>query len=249
MMARLAAVDPMPELYGPDFFDAMAPVSLSSARAVWPLLLSLLGRPRSVVDFGCGPAAWLAALHELVPNAELVGVDHPGAVDHPMLIQRAEFIGADLTKSIDLERSFDLCLSLEVAEHLPETAAGIFVETLTRHADSIVFSAAIPAQGGTGHLNEQWPTYWRQLFAQHGFRCVDCIRPAVWDNEAVDRQYRQNMMLFLRSLAEIDLPDWGCAHLVHPDNFLDARVPLRPARTFRNLWRFVRRQPLLHRDR
>jgi hypothetical protein len=34
----------------------------------------------------------------------------------------------------------------------------------------VLFSAAIPAQGGTGHVNERWPGYSRALFAARGYR-------------------------------------------------------------------------------
>ena len=58
------------------------------------------------------------------------------------------------------------------------------------------FSAAIPYQRGTDHLNEQWPDYWAALFADHGYVPVDGIRPLVWSNAAVLPFYRQNIMIF-----------------------------------------------------
>jgi 2-polyprenyl-3-methyl-5-hydroxy-6-metoxy-1,4-benzoquinol methylase len=65
-----------------------------------------------------------------------------------------------LIQPLDLEKEFDLVVSLEVAEHLPASAADQFVNTLVKHGKKILFSAAIPGQGGQDHLNEQWPDYW-----------------------------------------------------------------------------------------
>src|SRR5579862_3100091 len=65
-----------------------------------------------------------------------------------------------LDRPFNLGRSFDLAMSFEVAEHLPPDAAKGFVDSLTRLAPLVLFSAAIPFQGGVGHINEQWPEYW-----------------------------------------------------------------------------------------
>jgi hypothetical protein len=60
----------------------------------------------------------------------------------------------------------------------------------------VLFSAAIPGQGGTGHVNEQWPKYWRQLFAARGFRLLDPIRPLVREDYRIKFWYRQNILMF-----------------------------------------------------
>lgn len=72
-----------------------------------------------------------------------------------------------------------------------------FIESLTKAAPVVVFSAAIPGQGGTNHINLQWPWYWRNLFARRGFICCDPIRPLLWCDERVDWVYRQNIYVFL----------------------------------------------------
>jgi hypothetical protein len=71
------------------------------------------------------------------------------------------------------------------------------VESLTRHGDTILFSAAIPGQGGTHHINEQFPEYWAAVFRQKGFSVVDVLRPAIWTNNRVNWWYRQNLLLFM----------------------------------------------------
>jgi hypothetical protein len=91
----------------------------------------------------------------------------------------------DLNHQISLQRSFDLAISLEVAKHLPESRAASFVEDLTRLAPVVVFSAAIPGQGGRDHVKEQWQTYWVAIFAQHQYVVCDVVRPKIWKNRRI----------------------------------------------------------------
>jgi hypothetical protein len=88
-----------------------------------------------------------------------------------------------------------------VAEHLPEAAAEQFVRTLTDLAPVVLFSAAAPAQGGTGHLNEQWPSYWAAHFAARGYAAIDCLRPRIWQNDEIAWYYRQNLLLYASAAA------------------------------------------------
>jgi hypothetical protein len=71
------------------------------------------------------------------------------------------------------------------------------VATLVAHGDIVLFSAAIPFQGGAGHVNEQWPTQWAARFATHGFVPLDVVRPAVWNDDRVAFWYAQNTVLYV----------------------------------------------------
>ena len=124
-----------------------------------------------------------------------------------------------------LGRTFDLVQTLEVAEHLDEASADTFVDSLARHGDTILFSAAIPGQGGTHHVNEQWPSYWAEKFARAGYTAYDVIRPRIWADPQVQVWYRQNMLLFARSrVFEGAQPRLD---LVHPDLWRDPGQILR----------------------
>ena len=162
-----------------------------SAQAVLPRLLELVPA-RSLVDIGCGWGTWLRAALDL-GVAEVAGVDgewvdpaeprDPGRRVPPRRPRRAAA----------LDRRYDLAISLEVAEHLPEEAAAErFVARSSRAAPVVAFSAATPGQGGNGHVNEQWPAYWAEHFAQHGYEPVDALRPLLWDDERVEWWYAQN---------------------------------------------------------
>jgi Methyltransferase domain len=151
--------------------------------------------PRSVVDFGCGLGVWLEtfARHGVDDH---VGVDGPWVPRDALLFPQERFVVARLDKPLDLGRQFDLAVTLEVAEHLPEHRADVFVRNIVKHARFVLFSAAIPHQGGTDHVNEQWPDYWAERFAVHGYAVIDGIRPLIWSNSAVLPFYRQNAVMF-----------------------------------------------------
>jgi hypothetical protein len=104
-----------------------------------------------------------------------------------------------------------------------------------------LFSAAIPGQGGDGHLNEQWPAYWIERFVARGLKCFDRIRPLIWQNSGISTWYRQNMLLFMRDVPHSNGDDWRGAPLVHPEYF---NQPIRYRRSLENLTRLLRGQPL-----
>jgi len=63
----------------------------------------------------------------------------------------------------------------------------------------VLFSAAIPFQGGAGHVNERWPSYWAGLFARHAFVAIDVVRPHVWNDPTVAFWYAQNTILYVEA--------------------------------------------------
>jgi SAM-dependent methyltransferase len=180
--------------YTPKFFGWAVDRTRSSAEAIVPLVLERV-HPRSVVDVGCGIGVWLEAFATHGVD-DYLGVDGPWVPHEALLIPEERFVAARLDSPLDLGRRFDLAVALEVAEHLPEHRAAGFVANLARLAPCILFSAAIPHQGGTDHLNEQWLDYWAEFFAAHGYAAVDGIRPVIWSDPDVLPFYRQNVVIF-----------------------------------------------------
>lgn len=245
----------MARSYARPFYVELSSAARRSAREIVPVVLELV-RPRSVVDVGCGTGAWLAVFQEYgVP--EVLGIDGAHVPPELLEVPASCFLVHDLAQPLHLERHFDLVLALEVAEHLPPAHAGVFIASLARLGPLVLFSAAIPFQGGLHHVNEQWPAYWAGLFAAHGFIPIDCIRPRVWENARVQWWYAQNTLLFAHRGALASNSALQCAYtasagrplnLVHPRRYLGAADlrALGPRRLLAALpaalWRSVRRR-------
>jgi len=186
------------KFYGDDFYEYNIGPSFRSALK-YVDLLSLLFKPDSVVDVGCGRGTWLKAFKEKGAS-KLVGYDGMWNAQENMIDQLIVFHGVDLNEPIcisDSER-YDLAMSLEVAEHLEPTSAKDFVESLTRLSDAVLFGAAYTKQGGTNHINEQPHTYWAKIFLLFNYVPYDLFRPIVWGDKEVPFWYQQNTFLFVR---------------------------------------------------
>jgi len=219
--------------YTREFFAGHASGSLRSARRVLPIVRELLS-PRSVVDVGCGIGTWLRAWMELGVS-DVVGVDGSYVDRSQLLIEPARFHEADLsllgaagTAPPMIPRRFDLAMSLEVAEHLPLSASGALIDTLCSLAPVVLFSAAIPYQGGTDHINERLASFWAQLFAERRYAAIDAVRCRVWHDRDVEWWYRQNILLFasagaLRDSEALrkarDQTHDGALDLIHPAHY------------------------------
>jgi SAM-dependent methyltransferase len=188
-------ISDLQRLYSPAFYAQFDDESSRAARVCVPLIVELL-KPKSVVDVGCGIGQWLGEFAARGVE-DYLGIDGPHIKDDQLRIPRERFRRDDLAQPLRLEHSFDLALSLEVAEHLPPSRADAFVELLARAAPAVVFSAAVPRQGGFGHVNEQWPWYWKQLFSRLGYVQLDPFRKTIWRNPAVACYYQQNLLLYV----------------------------------------------------
>ncbi len=191
--------------YGPRFFQYINAGSFAAARVVCPLLMGWLA-PRSVIDVGCGAGAWCRVWREQ-GVAEVRGVDGSYVDPASLLIPPEDFRAIELSRPFDEERRFDLVTSLEVAEHLPADCAETFIDNLVRHGSVVLFSAAVPGQGGEFHVNEQPLSYWRARFAQRGYRCFDPLRPRLRGDRRVAPWYRYNTLLYVASDAVSSLPE------------------------------------------
>jgi SAM-dependent methyltransferase len=169
----------------------------SSSAAVIVGLLGETFEISSVLDIGCGDGRWLRSFQDRGAS-RIRGVDGPWTDRDRLLIGKQDFTVHNLEKPLDLAQKFDLAMSLEVAEHVHREFSDQFVGNLTRHADLVLFGAAIPYQGGFRHVNEQWPSYWAEKFAAAGFRCFDLVRPLTWDRDEVFFWYKQNCLIYIR---------------------------------------------------
>ncbi|MGE3840920.1 MAG: methyltransferase domain-containing protein [Vicinamibacterales bacterium] len=211
-----------PPTYSNAFYDRLRGDSLGSAEALVPLVMPLV-KPSRVVDLGCGIGTWLSVFKR--HGATVLGFDGTWVERDQLLIAASEFVAVDLAAPFDVPGTFDLAVSLEVAEHLPAEAADRLVETLTRLAPVVLFSAAIPNQGGVHHVNERWQSYWADRFRTHGYDALDCVRPALWRNGSVAYYYAQNTLLYVERTHLQRHPELVAASRDHLDASCDVVHP------------------------
>lgn len=193
--------------YDKEFFDF---VNESSGRSAAKFLAQFSDKvfPRSriqtVLDVGCGRGVWVAEwLRMGVPR--VLGIDGDYVPRESLLIPQDMFQSRDISMPFDLGIKFDLVECLEVAEHVPDAHADTLVANLVRHGDVVLFSAAIPGQGGEFHVNEQPYGYWRDKFARQGYRLHDAIRTHVAGEMEIEPWYRYNAFVFANELGRKQL--------------------------------------------
>jgi SAM-dependent methyltransferase len=192
----------------------------SSASIVAPKIMEWFA-PKTVVDVGCGLGSWLKAFADLGVT-QIMGLDGQHLNRQLLCIPEQYVVEHDLEKPFPYSKKFDLVISLEVAEHLSKDAADTYVKTLVDLGEVILFSAAIPNQGGQNHINERWISYWQEKFAKHQYHFYDVLRPVFWNNPRVKWYYRQNMFLIIKEgVVHSFEKNKPILDLVHPDLFTE----------------------------
>lgn len=182
-------------LYDEDFFASGEEQIGEIAQIIMPYVINWI-KPKSVVDFGCGEGIWLKTVSDINKDIRIFGIDG-GYINKKRLKIPADcFRAADLEKGIKLDCKYDLAISLEVAEHLDEKSSDLFADSIAWASDNILFSAAIPGQGGENHINEQWQDYWIEKFTARGYSADTSIRNFFWNEERITPWRRQNILFF-----------------------------------------------------
>jgi SAM-dependent methyltransferase len=214
------------DLHGDQLSEQEA-ANAASARRILDIVMDYY-RPTSVLDVGCGIGTWLKVAKSR-GISDLRGIEGSWLDSSKLQVEPRFVEVVDLEKGFNVGRRFDLVISLEVAEHISESAANRFIESLTCHAPVVLFSAAIPYQGGDHHVNEQFLPYWVERFSRLNYQPLDVIRGKIWSDQTILWWLRQNVVVFVeRELLARDerlrrAADESAAYplsLVHPDVYL-----------------------------
>jgi len=235
----------MKKIYGHSFYKERHQKTVYSASTVLSIVLDVMPPVHSAIDFGCGVGTWLSVLKEKGIK-EIKGLDGPWVEQDLLEISRQDFREVNFEKPIALDKKYDLAITLEVAEHISHNSAISFVESLVTASDFVLFSAAIPFQGGTGHINEQWPDYWMEIFSKKGYVALDFVRGKIWNKKQIPTWYRQNILFFVKKeqlhrIDVVNLNDHGNnfpISIVHPDTYLSK---MNQIQSIKGSWKLFRR--------
>ena len=214
--------------YDEGFYDNQQDGSLASAEEILPIVFQHLA-PESIVDFGCGTGSWLQVASQLGAK-EILGLDGAWVPHSSLRIPLENFRQVDLEKpeSIQIKDHFDLAMSLEVLEHLSNSAAQTVLQKMTESADNVLLSVAVPEQGGIHHINEHRQSYWAKLMEEKGFVPQDIVRPAIWNNPKVSVWYKQNILLYSKTSQTTTQPSSPLPlDIIHPDLYESTVADLR----------------------
>jgi SAM-dependent methyltransferase len=127
--------------------------------------------PGSVLDAGCAMGFLVEKLRDR--GVEAFGVDiseYAIAQAHPD-IRPYCWVGS---VAAPLPRRYDLIVTIEVLEHIPQDEAERALANFCQYTDDILFSSTPLDYKEASHVNVHSPEYWATLFARQGFyRDVD----------------------------------------------------------------------------
>lgn len=208
-------------LYSGDFYSLRNKETKYAADKILAILLKKISSIKTAIDVGCGVGTFLSVLSGRGVE-DILGLDGDWVDYNELVIPQSKFQIADLRNYPILKKKYDLAICLEVAEHLPAENAEKFIKWLCISSDVILFSAAVPKQGGVNHINEAWQSYWADLFSLQGFEYADLIRPQIWNDKKISFWYRQNILVYIRKGNQLSL-DKSCElplDLIHPELYL-----------------------------
>jgi 2-polyprenyl-3-methyl-5-hydroxy-6-metoxy-1,4-benzoquinol methylase len=151
--------------------------------------------PLTVLDVGCGPGTYVRALREM--SVDAMGIDTDKRVTgQKYLLQQSLF---------DTKLQAELVLCLEVAEHIDEDKSDDVVKSIVGTVEPggmLIWSAAHPGQGGTGHINCQPKAYWDAKFKEAGLERNETMEARLLDHIKAGYHmgwFLQNAMLYKKS--------------------------------------------------
>jgi SAM-dependent methyltransferase len=156
-------------IYNPIHFRHFHEHGLMNAPGVVAALTETFPSAHSYLDVGAGSGAFSAEVHRR--GKKVIACENSRASRRMAKKQGVDCRRFDLNADppSEIDEQFDLAFCFEVAEHLPPALGKRLVTFMCENARVIVFTAAHPGQGGTGHINEQPKAYWIERFRDCGF--------------------------------------------------------------------------------
>jgi SAM-dependent methyltransferase len=198
---RLLGIDPHEAVYVLEYFHREVEHSAARSAAVMAKSIQVDLNPRTSVDVGCGTGALLEGLQN--EGRQVFGLEYAESALKNCRERKLDVQKFDLeTMPLTDPRTYDVAISMEIAEHLPEKCADRYVSLLTSLSSQIVFTAARPGQGGTDHVNEQPASYWISKFQSQAFEHDEMLSKRwrfAWESSgSVESHCHQNLLIFRR---------------------------------------------------
>jgi hypothetical protein len=125
-------------------------------------------KPSTFYDFGCSTGLYLREVKKRLPTIESKGFEF--SKDAITAALCPDIIETDLTVPLFFGKGAKtLGLCLEVLEHIDDSFWKEVLTNITNHSDIVIFSAALPGQGGTGHINCRPRIDWIRRFHELGW--------------------------------------------------------------------------------
>lgn len=175
-------------------------IDADASRSAPPIVDSVVSQfaPRTLIDVGCGSGALLAAFK--AKGISTTGLEYSSAG-----LKACKERGLNVNQfDIESDRpqnlgKFDAVCCFEVAEHVDERFANKLVDLLVSFAPVVFFTAAVPGQGGSDHINEQPHEYWIEKFKKRDYQLLSDITNQwrlEWGSKDVAEFYYMNIMVF-----------------------------------------------------
>jgi len=182
--------------YNESYYDYLISAELESSLDFGKILIKHFN-PSSVIDIGCGCGIYLKAFNDLGVK-DLIGYDGSECAIQKSLLPGKIKIH-DLRKPLRLNSKYDLCICIEVAEHIENKYSKRLIKTLTNLSDIVFFTAAPPGQGGTGHINERPYSFWINIFKKEEFNYIDSLTQEIREEmkaKNIISWVTKNMLIF-----------------------------------------------------
>jgi SAM-dependent methyltransferase len=176
--------------------------------------------PATVLEFGCGLGTMSDFLARFVPGGSRVTCVEPEIMLAEVFDRRPQHAtqlavdlftpnGSDCLRGLQRER-FELVISLEVAEHVPPQNVDRLAELLSTSTEKwLVFSAARPGQGGTGHLDgsmfgrEEWVKTFQRYGLVYSHELTEALRIAAFPERQYDLHFNTIVMMHPKQTSKV----------------------------------------------